>query len=100
MECIEIKELLGQDSTNELERLGLIYNQVGDSQKAAECLEEALKAKEAADEDTAELLVKLVSIYAEAERTEEAIDSVHKCIAAMKYEGEKPDRRFSACMNV
>ena len=89
MECIEIKELLGQDSTNELERLGLIYNQVGDSQEAAECLEEALKAKEAADEDTAELLVKLVSIYAEAERTEEAIDSVHKCIAAMKYEGDE-----------
>lgn len=89
MECIEIKELLGQDSTNELERLGMIYNQVGDSQKAAECLEEALKAKEAADEDTAELLVKLVSIYAEDERTEEAIDSVHKCIAAMKYEGDE-----------
>lgn len=67
----------------------MIYNQVGDSQKAAECLEEALKAKEAADEDTAELLVKLVSIYAEDERTEEAIDSVHKCIAAMKYEGDE-----------
>ena len=88
LECIEMKEKLGEDSTSELESLGMIYSKIGDIDKASDCLEECLKAKETVGDSTVDTLVKLCSIYADAERNGEAIVCVKKCIAAMKKEGD------------